>query len=475
MLMSKTTRTLNDQFEFVGMWFLPDAQEHHISGSLSYSRGNMYLKTIGQIEKSTNDNFISAMESAKKQHIIPTILGITATDEKVTLQKCVLTHVKYAIRSTDGMTSCQYRVQQMFIGEHFRSHEEATFDRVSTDFSNLKPWYGKSGIKRSQNSKIGIFAMEYNPVESTVVKIDDSYSLEIQVFESVSGSFHEKGFSVNEYVWLSIKNKELRPYRDFDDMNLCYRYFLMLAMLNTVHPIRITGSRNSQSVEIYPGINLYEKIPENIFPDKMLFVFYDVEKNFEEMIQAWRELWKDCKDPIITYFLVLLDHELARLEMQFQSIVLALESYHRLKFPDIKIPKEKYNVMIEDMKAKLKDNPMQIDFVEKFENMGNGFSLPKRLHSLIKISPETFANARKEKSDFVYKVSNTRNYYSHGSKELKEKAVLEADKLFNLIQEMKLLFECCLLKELHFSPDQIDKIMAHNRQVRNYAKDNPLK
>ena len=90
MLMSKTTRTLNDQFEFVGIWFLPDTHEHHISGSLSYSRGNIYLKTIGQIEKSTNGGFISAMESAKKQHIIPTILGITATDEKVTLQKCIL-------------------------------------------------------------------------------------------------------------------------------------------------------------------------------------------------------------------------------------------------------------------------------------------------------------------------------------------------------------------------------------------------
>ena len=472
--MSKTTRTLNDQFEFVGIWFLPDTQEHHVSGSLSYSRGKIYLKTIGQIEKSTNGGFLSAMESVKKQHIIPTILGITAADEKVTLQKCVLTRARYAMRSTDGMTSCQYHVQQMFIGEHFRSHEEVTFDRVSTDFSNLKPWYGKSGIKQSQNSKTGIFAMEYHPVESTVVKIDDSYSLEIQVFESVSRSFHKKGFSVNEDVLLSIKNIEPMPYRDFDDMNLCYRYFLMLAVLNTVHPIRITGSKNGQSVEIYPGIKLYEKIPENIFPDKMLFVFYNVEKNFEETIQAWRKLWKNYKDSIIIYFSVLLDHGLARLEMQFQSIVLALESYHRLRFPDNKIPDEQYDAMIGDMKAKLKDNPMQINFVKKFTNMGNGFSLSERLHALIKISPATFADSQKEKLNFVDKVSNTRNYYSHGSKELKEKAVLEADKLFNLIQEMKLLFEGCLLKELHFSPDQIDKIMTHNRHVRNYAKDNPL-
>ena len=130
--------------------------------------------------------------------------------------------------------------------------------------------------------------------------------------------------------------------------------------------------------------------------------------------------------------------------------------------------------MIRDMKAKLKDNPMQINFVKKFTNMGNGFSLSERLHALIKISPETFADAQKKKLNFVDKVSNTRNYYSHGSKELKEKAVLETDKLFNLIQEMKLLFECSLLKELHFSSDQIDKIMTHNREVRNYAKDNPL-
>ena len=441
----------------------------------SYSRGEIYLKTIGQIEKSTNGGFISAMESATEQRIIPTILGITATDEKVTLQKCVLTHAAHAIRSTGGMVSCQYHVQQMFIGKHFRSHEEVTFDRVSTDFSNLKPWYGKSGIKRSQNSKIGIFAMEYHPVESTVVKIDDSYSLEIQVFESVSRSFHEKGFSVNEDVWLSIKNIEPRPYRDFADMNLCYRYFLMLATLDTVHPIGITGSRNGQSVEIYSGTKLYEKIPENIFPDQMLFVFDHVEENFEETIQVWRKLWKNYKDPITKYFLALLEHGLARLEIQFQTIVFALESYHRLKFPDNKMPESQYDDMIRDMKAKLNDDRQQINFVKKFANMGNGFSLSERLHKLVKTAPETFTDAKKEKSNFVDKVSDTRNYYSHGSKKLKEKAVLEADELFNLIQEMKLLFECCLLKELPFSQEQIDKIMLHDRTVRNYARDNPLK
>ena len=53
--------------------------------------------------------------------------------------------------------------------------------------------------------------------------------------------------------------------------------------------------------------------------------------------------------------------------------------------------------------------------------------------------------------------------------------MLEADKLFNLVQEMKLLFECCLLKELSLSQEQMDKIMLHNREVRNYAKGNPLK
>ena len=316
--------------------------------------------------------------------------------------------------------------------------------------------------------------MEYYPVESTVVNIDDSNSLKIQVFESMSASFFKRSFSVNERVLLSIKNIEHRPYRDFADMNLCYRYFLMLAMMNTVHPVRITGSRNGQSVEIYPGIKLYEKIPANIFPDKMLFTFHDIEENFGDIIQAWRKLWKNYKDPINKYFLTLLDHELARLEIQFQSIVFVLESFHRLKFPDNKMPEEQYDDMIENMKEKLNGNQQQIKFVEKFANMGNGFSLPERLRLLIEMAPETFTDAQKEKTDFVNKVTNTRNYYAHGSKELKDKASLEFKKLFNLVQEIKLLFECCLLKELSFSQEQINKMMAHNKEIKNYARDNPL-
>ena len=362
----------------------------------------------------------------------------------------------------------------MFIGEHFSSPEKATFASVNTDFSNLGTWYTKSGIE-SRNSESGIFGVEYCSVEPTVVKIDDSNSLKIQSIGSISDSPCERSFSVSERVLLSIKNIEQRPYSDFADMNLCYGYFLMLATLNTVHPVRITGSRSGQSVEIYPEIRLYEKIPENIFPDKMLFTFHDIEKNFGDIMQAWRKLWKNYKEPIKEYFLTLLDHELARLEIQFQSIVFVLESFHRLKVPDNKMPEEQYDAMIKDMKEKLSEIPQQIKFVKKFASMGNGFSLPDRLHKLVEIAPETFADAQKEKSDFVDKVTNTRNYYAHGSKELRDKAVLEFKELFNLVQEMKLLFECCLLKELSFSQEQIDKMMAHNRKIRNYTRDNPLK
>lgn len=476
--MPSPSRTLNNSFELEGKWFLPNTRKNNVYGSIRYSKDAIHLETIGDVERPSTADFISGIQSAQEQHIIPIIFGIATTGEKITLRNCVGVHRSSSWNNGNSMTQNRYLAIDMFIGKHFCSAENILFDSTYTEFSNFGAWYTKSGIKTgakmdSQKTETVIGTMEYTPVKPTIVNIDDSHRLTIHIQESSDKSFLGRRFSVRECVLFSIKKTGLGHYRDFADVNQCFRYFLMLAMLDTVHPIRINGSSKGQSVQIYPGMRLYEKIPTNIDSDKMLFTFNDVEENFEEIIQSWWKLWNEYRDPICKYFSTILNQDLINNDLQFQSIALALESYHRLKCPDEEIPQEKYDVMIENMKYKLRDDPKQVGFIDRFKTMGNGQNLQKRLHNLIELAPETFADPQNEKSKFGYKVSNTRNYYAHGSKELKKK-VVDPNKLFYLVQEMKLLMEGCLLKELPFSPDQLNMMMVKNRKIKNYARDHPL-
>ena len=67
---------------------------------------------------------------------------------------------------------------------------------------------------------------------------------------------------------------------------------------------------------------------------------------------------------------------------------------------------------------------------------------------------------------------NTRNYYAHGLDYLKDQAITTMPELFYLVQQMKILMEGVLIRELSFSDDFILKIMEKNRKIRNYAKEN---
>jgi hypothetical protein len=174
-------------------------------------------------------------------------------------------------------------------------------------------------------------------------------------------------------------------------------------MLHTVYPLKISGwvGTGSQTVHIFPSWRLYEEIPK-IHSHKMLFLFSDIKDDFENIFKRWRKFWLEFKDIITIYYSTLLDQPFTTVEIQFQRIAQALESYHRLKHPeDTKMSDEEYDAMIEDMKSKLKDNRNEIQFIESLKVMGNSRNLEHRLSKLVEKCPLVFVDVKAEKPDFT--------------------------------------------------------------------------
>jgi hypothetical protein len=79
-----------------------------------------------------------------------------------------------------------------------------------------------------------------------------------------------------------------------------------------------------------------------------------------------------------------------------------------------------------------------------------------------------FLSDKKQQGIFADKVADTRNYFTHYSPELKEKAALRGEELRDLRRKLRLILQICFLEQLGFSIDTITGIFKRSREYRQY-------
>jgi hypothetical protein len=465
----KNEHAINSKFELLGIWYLPESPTSKIPGTLTYDYGNINLETLGEVGHPERIDFIQSLQSMKDDNSIPIIFGLSTTGEKITLVDSSRINLH---QTMNGLTTAKYISSSLYIGEEFTDKNQILFDSVSMSYSNLKKWHLNSGINFDVSNIIDKkFQINLSQVEMITAKINDDFDLTISLSAEIDKENYENIVKIEETPIISIKCREKKQVKEFLEIHRCYRYFLMLGMMNNVFPLRIKGNIGDKNIEIFPNICVSRDIPTISSPDKMLFTYPMISKNFMQIILDWWCLWTNFKDILTKYFSTLSNSTLISGELQFQSLAMILESIHRKKFHNEEDPE--YESMINNMKEKLKENKKQVKFVDRFSSMGNSPSLQAKILKLIEISPESFKDVENEKCKFSEDVMHTRNYYSHGYDSLKDKATTTQPELYYLNQQLKLLIEGILLRELSFSNDFILNIMKKNKQIRNYAKEHP--
>lgn len=92
---------------------------------------------------------------------------------------------------------------------------------------------------------------------------------------------------------------------------------------------------------------------------------------------------------------------------------------------------------------------------------------------LAELTPELLKLVCAEPKKFANLIADTRNYFSHYTAELKEKAVTDTQKLYWLAQRLSVWCTCLLLKELSFSPEEIAAGIERCTQLRWTAQKPP--
>jgi hypothetical protein len=110
-----------DEFEYLGIWWLPSHTDRHVAGSLTFTRTQgLRLNLIGSL-----DDPVSTLNEFDTHEII---LGVTQNGKVITLHDCRQT---FAGISLPGFARQSFQVTIGFVGAHFLDADQFRFYRAS--------------------------------------------------------------------------------------------------------------------------------------------------------------------------------------------------------------------------------------------------------------------------------------------------------------------------------------------------------
>lgn len=483
-----------ESFEVKGNWWLPEASDRKIRGTLSFdptsTMGRLTLK--GQMFSNIDFDPLNPRE-------IAIVLG-ECDGVAYTLQQCyaIVTHRIYSIAKT--VIDTVY----IFKGEHFDNVEDIVFENVTVSYPSLDGWIDHAKLKSSVNrtdsdssiarqlgrrisslaelafhvANVPFEPLDFHSEDNLGSKFDYKLTRRLPLRDEDPAKWKRRArliisprrvgpfFGSNEYCGLA----ELVLFR--------LPNFLTLATGRINDPQSIKGKVSradvSQSVTIYRST----RAPETGFFMQPLFVLDDVKDNLSKYLSNWNIMYYKLWEVYDLYFRWNFDLYHGRLyhtTTSFLNMARALEAYHRRLYDKPYICEATYK-----RKKKKVIKTIRATFCKSFSDKliqdlsyGNQYSFARRLKSILRevlgglegLHEELFGDLE----IFVRTVVDTRNKLTHVSEEPSQYAIPDNDlkSLHEYVTKMRMLLRMCFMVEMEFPIDLVRRLMTENRKHEN--------
>jgi hypothetical protein len=463
-------------FEAKGFWWLPETPENEISGNLSFSPGQpIHLELMGALNQTKNDQ-IPPPEMINP----PIIQGALSDGRLVTLQKCLQTQSSV---NFGGISTTKFTCHLAFVGVHFDSEEQIKFSGVSLCFKFLDEWFSKNAFS-SQRPDGGSLVVTYKR-PSLIMTLVPGFHIDFECLGPSESSNWHSYVKIFQEARINIWSEFEKNLDEFFPILRLLQYFLTLAITEPTFVTKAIGKTNAAQEEepdhiIYLPIEIYfpatgwraETSDVNRF--EMLFTLPAIEERLEIVLNNWVKKAEIIKPVYDLYFSAIYAH--AYPEFEFLSLAQAIETYHRRIYggeyqPDDEYSDGLYKTLIEAIPSELASD-FRGSLIKGKLRYANEYSFRKRLlllgDHLAKNMKVNFLSDKKQKGTFSEKVADTRNYFTHYSPELKQKAALGGEELLDLRRKLRLILQICFLEQLGFSFDTITGIFKGSGEYRQY-------
>lgn len=464
--------------EFRGVWWPENEPEKRSAGRVVFSP-----------PETTRLHLLSDFHaSAPRANSDPTnyekILGITEEGEPVTLYNCILDSSSTPITGQDPVVSpSEYIVTLAIIGYIFEN-ENIAFDRLSVSFYGMDEWAHLTTPRPDMGERV-LAAPE--PGDDITISFEmperpRSFVDGIEFSVGITAKFHIEKFS--EGILNSRHEFKIDPRKCQVPLDVYFKYidslrnFISLGLGAAVTIRSIEGYvfnpiNTDIGIEVLYSTRREPEEDASVHPSRRLFSLGDI--NFRDVFERWIKASNRYDDSIQLYFGSLFSVEIYP-HHKLLNFCHSLEAYHREKYDDSYMGERSYDRFRRTLEEVLYGDPDLIfpvsanveniseqhnlpdSLVQSFKNgvlpFANEYSLRRRLEEISQIHANVLEGLPHSVIEKEKAAADTRNYHSHHTDELKEKAV-EGAELARINWGLQQMIEAVILSEIGLNDSHI--------------------
>lgn len=454
---------VQEHVEYLGKWWI-ESRERSWSGRFTFTpeQGGMLELhgAHGDFPEPPSPDELTLM------------FGETIDGKAITLAGCVQTR---ASSHNPGGVEVDFDVRFALVGAWFDSLDEIAFDRFDFRLSGLDEWAGVSGFDVTHEADRT--TISYAAPQPILLAAAQDVSLRLD-FSGGGLTMTNPLLAVelSQKTRMSLRSESPLPLeRLVERLHQVRNFFCFAARLR----VDLSDVKTVVEVDVLRGGEVVRKQPA------MISVFYrtDAVPQAPQPQERRRMLFRleDCPDavaehpltnwlaqndflgPVYDLYLLGLYAPRTHVEFVYLSLTEGLEALHSRKFPHYDLPKDGHAAR---MKAILESAPPEWrDWLADRLGPSNKATFRAGLRDLVATLPPTLIERVGDADSFTQLVSWTRNYLTHWTPALEQKAA-KGEKLVKLTFALRLVLEALLMLEVGFSRNDIERLYADNHAIQ---------
>lgn len=440
---------MKETLSIEGRWWEQDKPNEAHHGILTFDPEKEISLQI-KIFKTTP--IAEIFESARPEApTVKTFFGRDKNDRPITLFNA---HQSGSNRS-QGLTSYKYDAVIALCGAQYPSREDASFDEVRLDFTNLNPWFMFPAFT-DRKDEGGVHYIGVSYPNDICFPIRDGASLDVMaILNQNAENGAETTLKLSERRIFTLRQSKPISLKDALEWVSQLKRFLSLAQGYRCYPTSITGVVKQidgrtifppKEIEVFTDNRGVSDVQLRKLPDGMFFSFHDVEDRLGNVLVRYLDFDEKCGSVLDLYFSVVFNKHLY-LNHQFLFLAQALERYHAVMIGGTKEPKDVFKERLVRVRKALE--PEDAKLFDGLLSTANGKPFRRRIEEILSSKPALLADIPEGIPDFVSTVCDTRNYNTHFGTELFERGrVAKGIDLIRLTEILRILLEVLILDEL---------------------------
>lgn len=416
-----------------GFFWKAGQEDHKVSGTLTITNGGIAeLEIIGNLNQ--DDGFI--FEGELESNFL--VYGQLDKDNYASLYNCYYKRKTNSL--TSGISTSVIKPRVSLLGVAFEENEPViTYKSVYFELTDISSWVDISGFKILRPHEQKRFLIDFTMPDNIEIALNDIGSFSIEFNASHSLGFSQEitarqttAFKIHPQAPISIEKAT--------DIISKIQHFIMLATQETLSIENVkailTPDQDEQAcdpqkiiVKWYYESSPFQSDSKTTKRDSVLFTLSSISSDLELRLNKWLEIYEKAQPSIWLYF----------------SSVTGAHRYSESTFLSLSQAAESYQRNISGNK--------KINFQQRIAELIKPFS------HLCKFDIDNFLELTK----------HTRNYLTHYNEDIKSKSAKGLE-LYFLNKKLKDVMTLNILKDIGFSPDELEKISNQAGFLRDDAR-----